>query len=153
MKKIKLTQNKYALVDDEDFEKLSKYKWHFTGQYAAHRLHRNGGNKKIQWMHRFILNTPIGKDTDHINGNKLDNRKKNLRICSRTENSRNSKIRSNNTSGFKGVHWHGALKKWRARIKVNGKCIHLGCFDDKKSAHNAYCKASEILFGEFANKG
>jgi hypothetical protein len=101
MKKIQLTKNKYALVDDEDYEELNKYNWYYSYQgYAVRTNHRL--NKCI-YMHRIIMNPLDYKQVDHINHNKLDNRKENLRICDRFQNLQNSKIRLDNKSGIKGV--------------------------------------------------
>ena len=87
---------------------------------------------------------------DHINGNPLDNRKSNLRICTNAENQRNRGVNKNNTSGYKGVCWAKQNKKWKARIKHNGKLIHLGYYKDKEEAARAYDKKAKELHGEYA---
>lgn len=97
-KSIPLTRGKIALFDDEDYEELSKYKWFITKVYAS----RHSGNKTV-YMHREIMKTPENMETDHINGDVLDNRRENLRICTRQENARNIRGISSNTSGYKGV--------------------------------------------------
>ena len=97
-KSIPLTQGKFALVDDEDFEKLNQNVWLFCNGYAARGVNRFP-RRRLLYMHRIILNPPEGFDVDHISHNSLDNRKENLRICSRTENQRNRIIGKNNTSG------------------------------------------------------
>lgn len=127
MKKIKLTRGKYALVDDEDFEKLNQHKWFFDGRYAARDI---GGrkNKKRILMHRLINNTNGNLDTDHINQNKLDNRRHNLRDATRSQNNVNSKLRKDNMSGFKGVVYDKTCKKWRAYIGIDGKQLSLGYY-------------------------
>jgi len=142
MQKIHLTQGKIALVDDEDFEWLNKWKWYFhkTG-YAT----TNGG--KI-FMHRLINNTPQGLHTDHINRKKLDNRRSNLRSVTPGQNSMNTELRKNNTSGYRGVTWHGIGKGyWRAILTVNDKPIHLGLFTSKIDAAKAYNNAVYKYFG------
>ena len=102
MKYIPLTQGKLAIVDDEDFEWLSQWKWHFNRKkYAARTINHSG---KL-YMHQVILNTPKGMLSDHRNGNGLDNRRKNLRACNVQQNKANSRLPKNNTSGFKGVYW------------------------------------------------
>ena len=117
--------NTFALVDDEDFEHLSQWKWHLnTWGYAT----STKGDNKTRWMHRVILNVPKGVEVDHINHDKLDNRRCNIRPCSRAENARNHPLKRNNTSGFKGVYWNKVRKKWHSRIKVDGKYISLGYY-------------------------
>ena len=135
MKKIKLNFRKFALVDAEDHQELSKEKW--WAQYApsvkgyyAYRFQTINGKPKKIYMHRQILQAPKGLDVDHINHKTLDNRRQNIRLATRSQNMENSKIRSTNTSGIKGVDFMPRLKKWRARFR--GK--HLGVFKTKKEA-------------------
>lgn len=135
------------IIDDEDFELVSKYHW-YTDNKGYLRIERN--RKKIK-LHRLLTNCPKGLTVDHINGNKLDNRRSNLRICTNQENVRNVVKRKNNKSGFKGVYWHTQSKCWRAKITVNGKCITVGGFKIKEDAAKAYDKAAIKYFGEFAN--
>ena len=101
-------------------------------------------------MSRFILNTPKGKHTDHINHDTLDNRKCNLRICTVAQNSFNRKLSVRNTSGYKGVSWNKELKKWYASIKFQYKSYSLGLFSNKIDATIAYNMAAKKYFGEFA---
>ncbi len=147
MKKILLPQGKYAIVDDEDFERVNQFKWHLAvkSTYAATWIKR----KKIL-LHIFIMNPPIGMEVDHKNGDTLDNRKKNLRICTKKQNVTNQDIHKNNTSGYKGVSLYKLTNKWRAYICPNGKFISLGHFEDKRSAAKAYNKAAIKYFGEYA---
>lgn len=136
---IKLTRNKSTMVDANDYDKLSKYKWHYmSAGYAATDI-----NYKKVYMHRMIMDTPIDMDTDHINGDRLDNRKINLRICTHAENMRNTKLRSDNNSGYKGVGRFKRDKKWRARIVIGGIYRHLGCFDTAYEASLAYKAAAD----------
>lgn len=153
MKKIKLTQGKYALVDDADFEWLNQWKWHTSYYgYAERRQHLPSSRKnqkfKMIKMHRLILNTPDGLSTDHINHNKLDNRRSNLRICNVMQNLQNSQIRAHNKVGYKGVIRR--QDKYIARIKVENRQIHLGTFETKEDAALSYNKAASKYFGEFA---
>jgi len=153
MKKISLTgkngKGKYSLVDNDIFDELKKYKWHLVSGYAARfEWIKEKKNVRPSYMHRTIMNTPNGKQTDHINLNKLDNRKENLRVCSRVENSGNIPLLKNNTSGFKGVGTRG--KKWRAYISNKNKHIHLGYFSSKELAAEAYNSKAIEIFGEFA---
>ena len=101
-------------------------------------------------MHRVILKTPKGMDTDHRNGDGLDNRRCNLRICTKSQNSINRKMQSNNTSGYRGVYWHKRDKKWLAHIKIDGKKINFGYCSTKEQAAEAYNEAAKKHYGEFA---
>jgi len=141
MKKIHLrgkTYNKlYAIVDDEDYIKLSKFKWFYNKGYAIRTLIKNK-NKKIIKMHREVMGAlNHTKPIDHIDRNPLNNTKNNLRFCTYFENSRNTGIYKNNTSGFKGVYWHKNRKKWQSSVIKNGKWINLGIFEDKNLAIEA----------------
>lgn len=148
MKEINLYRNKgTVLVDDADFEWLSQYRWHLDHGYAAMTIRKP--KKGVLYMHRLINQTSIGLSTDHINGNKLDNRRGNLRSCSQSQNNANQTVRYNK-SGFKGVVWHRRNQKWQAQIGINGKCKYLGQYKDKLEAAKAYDTAAKALFGEFA---
>lgn len=156
MKFIGLTQNQKAIVDDEDFDRINEYKWYAdsstnTGKYYARRSTRLN-NKRISFkMHRLILNAAKGEQVDHINGNTLDNRKENLRICNNQQNQFNQiHHRKNNKLGIKGVYWDSAMRKFRADIRVNGKPIYLGCFNILGDADSAYRIAEDKYFGEFS---
>lgn len=151
MKKIPLTKGAEAIVDDEDYSYLSQFSWYLnsTGDAVRSELGRSKGRKHIR-MHREILNAPNNKVVDHKNGNRLDNRKSNLRLCSKKDNNHNSKKPKHNTSGFKGVSWHKASKKWRAYIKYNRKTIQIGTFENILDAARAYDNKAQELFGDFA---
>ncbi len=144
MPQIQITSTKYALVDQEDFDLLNQYKWSLNVYGYAYRNYscKNGG-----LMHRVITKSQKGFDVDHINHNTLDNRKENLRVCTRAENLRNSKKRIG-SSIFKGVSIHQG--KWRARIKFFYKDIHLGMFNSEIEAAKAYNQKALQLFGQFA---
>lgn len=120
MKKIKLTQGKFALVDDEDFDWLNQWKWHYDGSYAAHKA-----SKKV-YMHRLINKTLSGFQTDHINRDKLDNQRNNLRTVSSSQNSLNITVRTDNKSGTTGVFWRQDRRKWSVYINKDGKRRYLG---------------------------
>ena len=150
MKEIQLTQGKVALVDDEDFEWLNQWRWLYVSVGYAARMSGTEKRKMI-YMHTMILNTPKGMEGDHINADKLDNRRLNLRNCSHAENNQNNRLRSNNTSGYKGVSRTKSGLKWRAYIKYNYKRKHLGEFDNIEDAARAYDAEAIKLFGEFAH--
>lgn len=155
MKKIQLTQKQVALVDDSDYDYLNQWNWFALKDkksfYAARTIRIGKTFKKIL-MHRLIMSPPDNKQIDHINGNKLDNRRSNLRICSINENRYNQGPLKSNTSGYKGVSWHIHSKKWIARITVNGNRKFLGYFANKKDAGHAYNKAAIRYHKEFAFK-
>lgn len=146
MKEILLTQGKVAIVDDEDFDLVNKYNWHYHAGYAASRPHRH---KKNIYMHRLILGlTSSNKlDADHINHNGLDNRRYNLRLCTRSQNMMNSL--KDHTSKYKGICWREPKKKWTAQIKFNGKQYYLGLYDIAEDAALAYDRKATELFGEY----
>ena len=154
MKKIKLTRSLYAIVDDADYEELSKHKWCAMktkwGFYATRKSPKKNGKRHTIRMHRQILGLKHGdpRQGDHQNHNTLDNRRANLRICTNQENSMNQKSPPDTASQFKGVSWY--YKKWIAGIKVNGVRKHLGSFVSEKDAALAYNKAAKKYFGEFA---
>ena len=106
------------------------------------------GNTGLR-LHRFIMNAPKGKVVDHINHNKLDNRKCNLRVCTQSQNTMNSSLRSDNSSGYTGVYWYKSRSKWLVRITVNGKCINLGYYDDLEEAVKVRKEAEIKYFGEY----
>jgi hypothetical protein len=154
MKEIQLTQGKVALVDDEDYEYLMQWKWFANKKgstfYAVRSLHSNNVRKTI-FMHRLITNNINTKmQTDHLNGNGLDNRKINLRICTTSQNSMNRGLQINNTTGFKGVNYDKFSNKFRAQIRVNNIYKNLGYYIDPKDAARAYNAAAIKLHGEFA---
>lgn len=155
MKYIKLTQGKKAMVDDEDYEELSQYRWlagkNWNTFYASRIIKLENGKYVRLHMHRFIMNTPKGMQTDHIDHNGLNNCKENLRICTCSENAMNQSKPKNNTSGYKGVSWHKKNKKWRSKICIKGKNIYLGYFLIKQDAYKAYCEASKKYHGEYGN--
>ena len=159
-KTVKLTQNKEAIVDAEDYEIISKFKWSAhkenNGYYAVTSIKQENGKYKQFRMHRMILNmTDRHIFIDHKNNNSLDNRKENLRIASYQDNARNiGRTLSNNTSGYRGVSFskRHKSKSWMSRIKINGKLKHLGYFATAEDAAMAFDKAAKQLFGEFCGK-
>ncbi len=151
MKTIDLTQGFQAIVDDEDFEKLSHFKWHVRiqpGIYAARTMRENKRRFNIR-MHQQIMGTIPGYEIDHINGNGLDNRRSNLRFCTRSENMMNQK-KQLGTSQYKGVSFASSKAKWHAQIVNKRHRISLGYFRTELCAALAYDVAALLLFGEFA---
>jgi hypothetical protein len=147
MKKIKLNTGKFALVDDEDYDNLIKNKWQENKDKCTSYVKRSTtlygkhGVSRSILMHRVIMGLEFGdgKEVDHVNHNGLDNRKCNLRIVTRSENVRHSKKIP------KGYSWHIRMKKFIARIRINGVLHHLGYFSEEQDARNAYLKARSML--------
>lgn len=106
--------------------------------------------RKAIYMHLEIMSVPDGMEVDHINGNGLDNRRENLRLCTRAQNRMNSVKRIGKSSTFNGVYWHKNCRKWRASLKLDGKEIHIGYFNTELDAAEAYDEKAFELFGEFA---
>ncbi len=148
VKEIKLTRGKVALVDEEDFDKLNKYKWSAWKDKNKNIFYAMGGNRLR--MHRVIMGDIKGVAYDHINGDGLDNRKSNLRIATTQQNNMNTIPRKGGSSKYKGVCWHKRKKKWMSRIGYNYNIVHIGYFDDEVEAALAYDKKAKELFGEFA---
>lgn len=152
MKEIKLNKGFIALVDDDDFDELSKFTWFVEAQgYAVTKVWKGVCAWEKLKMHRFVMKRCKGDgiQVDHINGLKLDNRKSNLRNCTNTENCRNRSATKKNSTGLKGVSFRSSNKKWVAQICVNYKRIYLGQFETPQDAHEAYKKAAIKMHGEF----
>lgn len=153
MKQIPLTQGKFALVDDDDFERVSQFKWnacHKRHTWYAHRSKKAKPYRYTYSMHRFIMDEPEGLEVDHIDGNGLNNQKSNLRIATRSQNACNRGKAAHNKSGFKGIFWSNKDKCWVAHITVHRQGIYLGGFKDKIKAAQAYDRAAIEYFGGFA---
>lgn len=153
MREIKLSRGKVALVDDEDFEELSKYKWHALKGCHTWYAARNGcGNEReYVYMHAVIACSPSGSKTDHRDGDGLNNIRSNLRVCTAEQNARNqTRKRSDGiTSRYRGVHWDSVNGKWRAQIKSGGRTLSLGRFDNEFDAAGAYDAAGIARDPEF----
>jgi len=152
MKYLPLSQGKYSIVDDEDYDWLNQWKWyakHNKTRWYAVRTTQRPCRINIR-MHRLIMSAPQGRDVDHINGNGIDNRRKNLRLCTRSENLANKAKYGKCSSKHKGVWWHKTAKKWAAGIMKNKKAIHLGLFDSEIEAAIAYDNKAKKLYGEYA---
>lgn len=147
MKKIPVG-DKFAFVDDEDFELLNSYSWWLHDGYA-----RSNTYGSYVRMHNLLKKCSKGLELDHINGNRLDNRKSNLRECTRSQNCQNRIARPNTSSQYKGVSLVRKLGKWKAEIcppNNNRRNLYLGLFTDEETAARAYDQKAVELFGEFA---
>lgn len=151
MKKIQLSKGRHAIVDDDDYQELSKHKWYFDGRrYAKRDTWVNGKKGKSLFMHRVVAETPPNLFTDHINMNTLDNRKNNLRICTKSQNMHNRGPQSNNTSGYKNIYWAKDKQKWTVEIKLEGKKYHIGRWSSLNEAIKYRDMAHRGLVGDFS---
>lgn len=154
MKKIILTNGFHTKVDDDDYDKLIKFNWwdHKDGyayrQVSSGRAKTSRGKVVTVLMHRLITNAPMGKDVDHKNMDRLDNRKINLRIVDRTQNNFNTGVHKNNKSGFRGISWNKRIKSWRVYIGGTKNRIELGHYKTIKEAVLARKKAEDKIICE-----
>ena len=157
MKQIKLTQDLFAIVDDVDYSILNQFKWQ-AGKHSkyseiyAMRTDRTGIKQRTVRMHRQILKLKHGdkRQADHINHNTLDNRRNNLRVCTRAENAMNQKSSKNTSSKYKGVSRIRTSKNWRSQIWVNKTLKYLGSFSSEVEAAKAYNNEARRYHGKFA---
>ncbi len=143
----------HSIVDEEDFDELNKHSWHLNAGYAIRNIRITPGRKgkhKSLLLHRVVANTPKDLLTDHINGNKLDNRKCNLRHATKSQNAANTPIRKVGGSGYRGVYWHKRTAKWVVNVKIDKKTTNLGYYDSARAAADVYDKAALAEYGEFA---
>ena len=157
MGEIELSNGGVVLVDDDDMEWLSKWTWRKHTDGSAVRMVYYGNKHKtrvhrIYRMHRVIMDAPRSLEVDHIDGNQLNNMRSNLRLCTSSENKMNTKTRSDNASGIKGVCWDNDHGAWMSYIKRDGKMITLGRFRNKQHARIARRAAEKVLHGEFRRK-
>ena len=149
MRYIKLKTGHKVLVDNEDYNTLKKYNWFYGSKGYAIKNKTKDSDTRL--MHRFILglhkNDPI---VDHINGNPLDNRKKNLRLCTQKQNTKNGSRHKDGSSNYKGVHYHKLTGKWRAQICIDYKRKSLGLFNSQIDAAKEYNKAATKYHCKFA---
>ena len=149
MKQIKLTQGVVARIDDDDYEKFGAFNWHNHEGYGA-RMVGGRKNRKMLRLHREIMQAPADMEVDHIDGDRTNCQKSNMRLVPRWLNRLNLPLYKNSKSGYKGVTWHGQTPKWVASIRFRGKQIHIGLFENKHDAAIAYNACAMKLFGEFA---
>ncbi len=149
MKLIPLTQGFFAMVDDEDYASLSKYKWSVSSLSWSSpncRYARRFVVRKSIFMHRQIIGALDGQETDHVNRNGLDNQRRNLRIATRSQNGFNRGMQSNNTSGETGIVWHRRNKKWQAQAMIDRKMHYLGQFESITDAIRARHEFNQSAF-------
>ena len=160
MKEIQLTQGKVALVDDEDYEELSKYRWvsykrkHNGLYHAGRKIYKNGDVTTI-WMHREIMCPPVGLEIDHKDGNGLNNQRSNLRFATKIQNQQNRRKAGYRNgkptaSKYKGVWFRAGRGTWAAEIRINKKKKYLGAYNSEAVAAKIYNDAATKYFGEFA---
>jgi hypothetical protein len=153
VKEIPLTQGMVAIVDDADYEALSMFKWYANRSpytsYAMRKCKKPGGGRGVIKMHRAILSPPDGVKVDHRDGDGLNNMRSNLRCCSTAENGWNQRKKIG-SSRFKGVSWKRGCNKWCAQIRDGVKRIHLGLFNNEKSAAIVYDEAAKRYHSDFA---
>jgi len=155
MKLIELTQGRVAIVDDEDFEWLSEWVWFYQRSRKTGYAKRNACSKLRQMIPMQVAimkrykRWKRGREIDHINMCGVDNRKENLRLATLYEQSANGRLQINNSSKVTGVGWHERDSRWRARITIGGRLIHLGNFINKKDAITARRRAEIKYFGEY----
>ncbi len=155
-RRIRLTQGKYTIVDSDDYMRLAKLKWHAirggnTFYAARGEWIKATKQSKQLLMQNFVIAVPKGYIADHINRNGLDNRKKNLRVATQSQNARNALYpKKNCSSKYRGVWYSKRNKKWCVKIVFEGKRKQFGCFQDEKEAAKAYDAAAKKYFGKFA---
>lgn len=153
---VPLTKGLYATVDAADADLVGAFNWCAqvgpSNTYAVRNYKNDRGGLTMVLMHRLILGVEAGF-VDHRDGNGLDNRRSNIRPATIGENARNARIRSDNTSGYKGVSFHKVTGRWSATIAINGKSKHLGLFGTPEEAHAVYCVAAKEMHGDFARTG
>ena len=152
---VPLTQGKYAAIDNEDADEIMQHKWYVKAhpqRPEAARIYGPKINRVTIRMHRQIIGLEHGDgmEVDHINHNTLDNRRCNLRVCSKSQNQRNQLVQSRKKYSKGVIHRDRTMNPWDARIKVNGKCRHIGCYATEQEAADAYDAAARKHFGEFA---
>ena len=134
-----------TLIDLEDVNKVKQYKWSIMNKYVICQ------SKKMR-LHRLIMDCPDDMIVDHINHDRFDNRKSNLRVCTRHQNNMNKSKQYNNTSGITGVYLYKPNNKWTAKIQINSRSINLGYFNTKEEAIEARKQAEIEYFGEYRNQ-
>lgn len=151
---VPLTKGYEAIIDAVDVCLVEHFNWCSTvGGWTSYArrswIDSNSGRHGSTSMHRALLSPPLGVCVDHINRNGLDNRRSNIRLATTSQNACNVRLRADNISGAKGVHWYASKKVWRAKIMLDGVLKHLGNFKDFDAATAAYAKANSEIHGEY----
>lgn len=150
MREISLSKGCVSLVDDEDYGRVSAYTWSTSTTVQKRNYAHSLINGKFIKLHRFILDAVPSTFVDHINGDTLDNRRQNLRLCTKTENNRNCVRKRTSESGYKGVHLSKRDGRWAAKTCVNRVRKHIGYFKTVEDAARAYDAAAKAFHGDFA---
>ena len=150
MKRIKLSQGKFALVDDEDFKRISMFEWYAAKNRHTWYARRSINKTRYIGMHHEVMRTSSSVQHDHKNGNGLDNRKDNLRPCNHSQNRMNCRKIKGTTSKYKGVSFNKKDKRWCVTIGLNNRHFFVGNFTDEKEAALAYNKAAKVHFSDRA---
>lgn len=151
---VRLTQGQETRIDLADWDKVKALRWHTltsksSGPYAVHHIRRNGKLTAVL-LHVLIAGDSELADVDHEDADGLNNRRYNLRPCTRTQNQANARLSKRNTSGFKGVSWHKGKRRFCAQIRLQGRLCHLGAFETAEEASHAYDAAALSAYGSFA---
>lgn len=157
-KVIELSQGKVAVVSNRDFTRLNQFSWHVWRPlnaphlaYAARKIRKKDGRYSKAFMHREVLCAPPGMEVDHRNRDGLDNRRRNLRLATASQNQANSRQhRDAQSSRFKGVTWHKGSQKWQSSIQFQKHRFYLGWFVSEIDAALAYNRKAIALFGSYA---
>lgn len=146
------TNGGHTLIDCSDLATVQELNWRLhTNGYASTEVRQDGRRRRL-YLHRVLLAAPPGIEVDHANRDRLDNRRSNLRLATRRQQTANQSIRSNNSSGFRGVSMNRKRGKWQAHIRIHGKSVSLGAaFTSPDEAARAYDAAAVQVFGDFAN--
>jgi hypothetical protein len=149
-KEIVLQNGGSALVDDDDYDDLNRWRWYRHPRGYAYRQTKIKGVRATVYMHRIILAAPKGIGVDHIDGDTANNQRSNLRLATQSQNMANGGARKNGSSRYKGVCRRTGETKWTAAIRKDGRSYQIGMFADEVDAARAYDAAAREMFGEFA---
>lgn len=154
-RRIKLTRGKYAIVDVDDFERVNQYRWHCTNfgyaRRTASKMSEKGRKRVAICMHNVVCPVPEGMTVDHIDRNRVDNRKANLRAVTRRQNTWNRKfVKKGSKTRYTGIHWNKKVKKWNVRLRIEGRRQSFGYYADEVEAAKAYDRAAKKCRREYA---